>query len=178
MTDLRRLPVLAGLRPETTDRYRLQGVAADGNLYRSEVLTFTTPAAAESPYAGNRALGADVVDVSSEFSAAFAATDAVAGDPNTERSVRETVRMRSSPSTSARKRRSGRSHFRTRTMRDGSSITETFTIETENSTYRPFPAGAPVEVSFNARRPTFRVESSTGGNAGAVEIEVYGWGNG
>lgn len=36
-------PVMSGLQPGTEYHYRLQGVATDGRIYRSEVMTFTTP---------------------------------------------------------------------------------------------------------------------------------------
>lgn len=167
-------PVMTELQPETTYQYRLQGVAADGNLYRSEVFTFTTPAAAESAHGDNLAHGATIVDVSSEFSSAFAATNAVDGDVGTEWSTTGdgddafiTIDLGAETAIAA-------VAFRTRSMGDGSSVTETFTIEAAGTTYGPFPAGDPVEVSLEARELTFQVDSSTGGNTGAVEIEVYG----
>ena len=165
--------VMTGLRPETTYQYRLQGVAADGNLYRSEVFTFTTPATTESAYGENLARRAVVVDVSSEFSSSFAAANAVDGDVSTEWSSEGdgddayiTIDLGQETAITA-------VAFRTRSMGDGSSITETFTVEAADTTYGPFLAGEPVEVSLTARLLTFRVESSTGGNTGAVEIEVY-----
>lgn len=168
--------VMTGLRPETTYQYRLQGVAVDGNLYRSEVFTFTTPAPAENAHGENLAQGAEVVDVSSEFSSSFAATNAVDGDVSTEWSTEGdgdgddayiTIDLGQETAITA-------VAFRTRSMGDGSSIAETFTVETAETTFGPFPAGEAVEVSLTARQLTFRVESSTGGNTGAVEIEVYG----
>ncbi|CAN5203435.1 hypothetical protein BH18ACT5_BH18ACT5_19600 [soil metagenome] len=80
--------VVAGLEPDTEYAYRLQGVGVDGRLYRSDIYTFRTPPAAESSLGPNLARGATVLDVSSEFSAAFAASNAVDGDPSTEWSSR------------------------------------------------------------------------------------------
>lgn len=166
--------VMTGLRPETTYQYRLQGVAADGNLYRSDVFTFTTPAATENAYGENLAQGATVVDVSSEFNSSFAATNAVDGDVSTEWSsdgdgddAYITIDLGQETAITA-------VAFRTRSMGDGSSITETFTVEAGDATYGPFPAGEPVEVTLTTTQLTFRVETSTGGNTGAVEIEIYG----
>lgn len=65
-------PTLDGLAPETTYSFVLQGADADGTLYRSEVMEFTTPTAAPAQTPGrNLATDATVVDVSSEFAAAI-----------------------------------------------------------------------------------------------------------
>ncbi|WP_324273629.1 fibronectin type III domain-containing protein [Blastococcus brunescens] len=76
--------VMGGLQPDTEYFYRVQGSGADGNLYRSELMTFRTPAADGGAPGENVASGADVADVSSEFSDAFAAGNAVDGDLTTE----------------------------------------------------------------------------------------------
>jgi phosphodiesterase/alkaline phosphatase D-like protein len=57
--------ILGGLEPDTEYFCRLQGVGVDGRLYRSELLTFRTPPAAEGSPGRNVALGAEVTDVSS-----------------------------------------------------------------------------------------------------------------
>ncbi|MEX1044262.1 MAG: discoidin domain-containing protein [Acidimicrobiia bacterium] len=168
--------VMTGLQPETTYQYRLQGVAADGNLYRSEVLTFTTPAADETltRFGENVAIDAAVVEVSSEFSDDFTAANAVDGDLGTEWSSQGdgddaflTVDLGRIVDATA-------VLFRTRSMGDGSSITETFNVVVDGTTFGPFPAGAdPVEVSFTGQIVTFEVASSTGGNTGAVEVEIF-----
>ena len=63
-------------------------------------------------------------------------------------------------------------------MSDGSSITTTYTVTVDDGTvFGPFDAGMTpplVDVEFSGRILRFDVESSTGGNTGAVEIEVYG----
>ena len=123
-------PVLTGLKPETTYFYRLQGVGPDGTLYQSELLTFTTPAAQEVDAGTNLALAATVVDVSSEFSDAFAAANAIDGNPATEWSSRGdgddayiTVDLGAERTVTGLR-------FVTREMSDGSSITTTYTVRT------------------------------------------------
>jgi len=171
-------PVLTGLEPETTYFYRLQGVGPDGTLYQSELLTFTTPPAEEADVAANLALEATVVDVSSEFSDAFAAANAIDGDPATEWSSRGdgddayiTIDLGAERTVTALR-------FVTREMSDGSSITTTYTVTVDDGeVLGPFDAGLDpplVEVQFTGRVLRFDVENSTGGNTGAVEIEIYG----
>ena len=167
--------VMTGLQPNTEYQYRLQGVAADGNIYRSEVFTFTTPSAATTgDFGPNVATGANVVDVSSEFSADFAAANAVDGDLATEWSSRGdgndafiTIDLGEVTDVTA-------VSFRTRSMSDGSAIAETFTVEVDGTMYGPFPAGPTAsEASFTGRMLTFHVASSSGGNTGAIEVEVF-----
>lgn len=171
-------PILTGLAPATTYFYRLQGVGADGTLYQSELLTFTTPAAREVNAGDNLALSATVVEVSSEFSEAFAAANAVDGDPATEWSSRGdgddasiTIDLGMDTTVTAIR-------FVTREMSDGSSIATTYTVTIDDGTsLGPFDAGLTpplVEVDLVGRVLRFEVDSSTGGNTGAVEIEVYG----
>ncbi len=166
--------LMTDLQPATEYEYRLQGVAADGRIYRSEVMTFTTPEAATGAFGDNVAIGTSVTDVSSEFSADFAAVNAVDGDLATEWSSRGdgddafiTIDLGGPVEVSA-------VGFRTRSMSDGSATTDTFTVEVDGQFYGPFPAGpAPSQVSFTGRTVTFNVESSSGGNTGAVEVEIF-----
>ncbi len=165
--------------------YVLQGTTADGTLYRSEVATFTIPvtdapeAAPEPDLGPNLAVGATVVDVSSEFNDAFAAANAVDGDLSTEWSTREdgddgaiTIDLGAETDVTG-------VAFLTRSMADGSAITETFTVTIGGETFGPFPAGSPsqariAELAATGRELTFEVATSTGGNVGAVEIQVFG----
>lgn len=165
--------------------YVLQGTTADGTLYRSEIDTFTIPvtdagAAAPEPDLGpNLAVGATVVDVSSEFNEAFAGTNAVDGDLTTEWSSAQdgddgsiTIDLGTETAVTG-------VAFLTRSMADGSAITETFTVTVDGETFGPFPAGSPsqariAELTATGRELRFDVETSTGGNVGAVEIQVFG----
>lgn len=80
-------PIMGGLAPETTYVYRLQGSDANGILYVSDVMTFTTaadPSANEINVAGS-AVGATVTAFSSQFNAtSFAAANAIDDNPATE----------------------------------------------------------------------------------------------
>ena len=161
--------LLGGLQPGTAFVFRLQGSGVDGNLYRSRLYSFRTPV---PPIAApeNHAIGARMTDVSSEFSAAFLAANAVDGDLSTEWSTRGdgddafiTLDLGRVLDVSA-------VAFRTRQMGDGSSMTATFSITVDGEAYGPFPAGPePVPVEFSGRIVRLDVDTSTGGNTGAVE---------
>ncbi len=178
---------LPDVEPGVEYSYVLQGTTADGQLFRSEVDTFTIEAAAETPEDAdtvdrgpNLALDATVSDVSSEFGDSFAAELAIDGDLRTEWSSQQDgdgafITLDLGEPTSI-----GAVAFITRSMADGTAITETFTVTTDDGTVLgPFPAGSPAvarvaDVDVTARTLTFTVESSTGGNVGAVEVQVYG----
>ncbi len=62
-------------------------------------------------------------------------------------------------------------------MTDGSAITDTFTMTVDGTTLGPFPTGGePVllDPPVTGRSVRFDAESTTGGNTGAVEIEIFG----
>lgn len=168
--------VLSGLQPDTEYEYRLQGVGSDGRLYRSDVYRFRTPEAVVSELGPNLAVDGSVVEVSSEFSDGFRADFAVDGDIGTEWSSRGdgddafiTLDLGSEADVSG-------VAFRTREMSDGSAITSSFTVTVDDGeTFGPYPAGSdPVDVEFRGQVLRFDVAESTGGNTGAVEIEVFG----
>lgn len=170
--------LLTDLEPETTYFYRLQGVGEDGNLYRGELSTFTTPAAQEVDAGSNLAVGATVIDVSSEFSDSFAGANAIDGSPSTEWSTSGdgddgfiTIDLGSPESVVAVR-------FVTREMSDGSSIATTYTVTVDDGeVLGPFDAGLDpptIDVEFTGQVIRFDIVSSTGGNTGAVEIEILG----
>lgn len=167
--------LMTNLEPNTEYQYRLQGVAADGHLYRSEVFTFTTPAAEVNNRGTNLAVGSTVVEVSSQFSDGFAGTNAIDGDIGTEWSSAGdgddafiTIDLGKQTAITA-------VAFRTRSMSDGSAITSTYTVEVDGTVYGPFPAGPePSDVTFDGQVLTYRVDTSSGGNTGAVEVEAFG----
>ena len=64
--------------------------------------------------------------------------------------------------------------FQTRQMSDGSALTQTFTVTADGSTFGPFPADAVAPLTVSAQVLRFDVATSTGGNTGAAEIEVFG----
>ncbi|MDP5184350.1 discoidin domain-containing protein [Blastococcus sp. BMG 814] len=170
--------VMRGLEPGTEYFYRVQGSGADGRLYRSELMTFRTPDAEVAEVPGeNAALGAEVVDVSSEFSDAFAAGNAVDGDLGTEWSSDGDGDDASITLDLGRAVDVVGLTLRSRSMSDGTSVVETFTVTVDDGqTYGPFEAGAAVvvnEADFTGRVLRFDAETTTGGNTGAAEIEVY-----
>lgn len=165
---------LTGLTPDTRYLYRLQGVGPDGTLYQSDVFEFRTPEASGDAAPGeNVAVGATVVDVSSEFSDGFAAANALDGDGGTEWSSSGDGDDAYITVDLGREVEAVAVGFRTRSMTDGTSITETFTVTVDDGeALGPFPAGI-AEVAFNGQVVRFDVATSTGGNTGAVEVEVY-----
>jgi hypothetical protein len=168
-----------------TYTFVVQGTTADGTLYRSDVGTFQIRDAAAAPPSTSEAPGtniapnATVIAVSSEFSDAFAATNAIDDDLASEWSTRGdgddgslTLDLGSEVDIVA-------VDFVTRSMADGSAITSTFTVSVDGgAVLGPFPAGSPAQArpaSIDARGRVIRfdVESSSGGNVGAVEVRVY-----
>lgn len=177
---------LPGAEPGTEYYFRVQGSAANGRQYRSETATFTiaepAPGSAPASEATGEPLSLDAatVEASSEFSDAWAAVNAVDGDPATEWSTAGdgddgwiTVDLGAPTEV-------GGVEFVTRSMADGTAITETFTVSVDGGApLGPFPAGNLVDPRFAMLELTgqelrFDVDTSTGGNVGAVEIRVFG----
>jgi hypothetical protein len=165
--------LLGGLQPDTEYFYRLQGVGIDGRLYRSDLLTFRTPPASETLPGENAAAGAAVVDVSSEFSETFGAANSVDGDLATEWSSNGDGDGAYLVIDLGREVDVVAVGFHTRSMSDGTATTETYTVTVDDTdTYGPFPVGR-AEVNFTGRIVRFDVDTSSGGNTGATEIEVF-----
>jgi hypothetical protein len=165
--------LLADLRPDTVYVLRFQGSGEDGQLYRSETMSFRTPVAAVGS-ADNLALDASVADVSSEFSSGFAAGNAIDGDLATEWSSSGDGDDAFITLDLGRPTPVGGVVFRTRAMSDGSATAQTFLVIADGRPFGPFRAGPePARVDVTARELRFEIDSSTGGNTGAVEIGVY-----
>lgn len=169
-------PRTVGLEPGTEYRYVLQGSDAAGNLYRSDVMTFRTPETAEEAAPGrNVAPQASVADVSSEFSGAFAAGNAIDGDLGTEWSSAGdgddawiTLDLgRDTDIVGVR--------WRTRQMSDGTATVGSYTVTIDDGeTFGPFPVqDHAAKLQVRGRRLRFDAVETTGGNTGAVEIEVH-----
>ncbi len=175
--------LLPGAEPGVEYTFVVQGTTADGTLYRSEVSTFTLTelesVAPPSDTRPNLALGASVTDVSSEFGSAFAAANAVDGDLSTEWSTAGDGDEAFITIDLGEPVEVGGVEFLTRSMTDGSAITDTFALRVDGGeTLGPFPAGNPAEtatahVSVTGQVLTFEVVTSSGGNTGAVEIRVF-----
>lgn len=172
--------VLRDLLPNTTYHYRLTATDAQGRVYQTpELRSFTTGAApAETVDGANAARGAKVVDVSSEWGPGFEARNALDGDLATEWSSAGDGDGAFLAIDLGSPRQITGVAFRTRQMSDGSAITRTFSVVIDGDTrLGPFPAGdrrqaRVATVSVNGRRVRFEVADSTGGNTGAVEVEV------
>jgi hypothetical protein len=169
--------VLTGLEPGTEYYYRVQGSGSDGKLYQSELMTFRTPDGEVERPGENAAVGATVVGVSSEFSAAFAAENAFDGDPATEWSSAGdgddawiTVDLGEPVDIIG-------IGFHSRQMGDGTAVIERFTVTIDDgAVLGPFPAGSgmsSVDIETTGQVLRFDAVATTGGNTGAAEIEVY-----
>ena len=178
--------VLPDVEPGREYRFLVQGTTADGTLHRSEVSTFTIEGGAapepEPPdvqVGEELSLGATVLDASSSFSEGFAADNAFDGDDRTEWSTRGDGDSGFITVDLGEQARIGAVEFVTRSMADGSAITDTFTVTVDGGPpLGPFPAGTPArrrltELATEGRELRFDVETSTGGNVGAIEIRVY-----
>lgn len=169
-------PLLTGLQPNTEYQYILQGSDAAGTIYRSDLMIFTTPPASENAFGTNIAPTGTITAVSSEFSDAFAATNAIDGNIGTEWSTADDgdnayieIDLGQPQSITA-------IAFRTRQMTDGTAITETFTVTIDNQVYGPYPTGTEPAVlaePVTARTVRADAQQTTGGNTGATEIEIY-----
>lgn len=180
--------VLPGAEAGKTYFFRVQGTTADGSQYRSETGTFTIPDLAASDgtddetmvdHGENLATAATVVDVSSIFGTGWEAQNAIDGDLNSEWASASdgddgsiTIDLGSVQDIAG-------VEFLTRSMLDGTATTEMFTITIDSGeTFGPFPAGNPVtsnfaEAEFSSQVIRFDVETSTGGNVGAIEVRVF-----
>ena len=170
--------VMTGLEPGKQYFYRVQGSGADGNLYRSDLMSFRTPEADGAPGPGeNVALDATVVDVSSEFSADFGADAAVDGNLGTEWSSAGDGDDASITLDLGRSVSIVGIAVRSRSMSDGSSVVETFTVTVDGGqTYGPFDAGTAgvlAQVELTGRVLRIDADRTSGGNTGAAEIEIY-----
>lgn len=138
----------------------------------------TVTVAPSSPARLNLALEAVVLETSSDFSDTFQGANAIDGLIATEWSSRGDGDDAYIVIDLGEEMDVTGIGFRTREMTDGSSITNTFTVTIDDGeVLGPFDAGVGLAVNdFTASGRIFRIdmESTTGGNTGAVEIEIYG----
>jgi hypothetical protein len=178
--------VLPDVEPGQRYHYVVQGTTADGTLYRSKPGTFTidpdlVAAVEESDVAvgANLALDAEVTETSSVFSKSFAAANAVDDDVDSEWSSRGDGDDGFISLDLGREQAIGAVEFVTRSMPDGSAITRTFTVSVDGRPpLGPFEAGTVARRSINplvatGRTLRFEVDTSTGGNVGALEVRVF-----
>lgn len=180
-------PVLFDLEPDTEYVFRMQGIGEDGTIYVSDLYTLRTLPASEVSSANllSPDNGLMVLEVSSNFGGgpddgrwgilnAFddnAATEwSSNGDGDDAYFVVDLGERYHVTSID----------YRTRAMNDGTAITESFTVTTDDGeVYGPFEVEAytdltTFEVDFETRTLRYDVETSTGGNTGIIDIAVYG----
>ena len=176
---------LPGAEAGETYFFRVQGSTADGSFYETELMSFTLPEADAMPggtegtaHGANLALEATLIEVSSEFGAAWAGSNAIDGDNSTEWSSAGdgdeafiTLDLGSpQPVVGV--------EFITRTMADGTATANTFWVTVDDGDrLGPFNAGNPADPMFNGANFTgrilrFEIDTSTGGNTGAIEVRV------
>jgi F5/8 type C domain len=171
--------VLSGLTPGTTYRYKLTATDAQGLVFQTPGLAaFTTPREAAAQVR-DVAIGAKVVAVSSQYSDAYRASNAVDGNLSTEWASDGDGNRAFITIELQREYKINGVAFISREMSDGSAVTLTFAVVVDGrKRYGPFPAGNALDpriarVSFSGRSLRFEVVTSTGGNTGAAEIEVF-----
>jgi hypothetical protein len=179
--------LLTGLVLDSVYYARLQGVGPDGTLYRSEEYTFRAAPAAESGGGPNVALaenGGRVAGVSSNFGGgpddgpwgALSATDGDGGTAWSSDGDGDDAWIEIGLAAETRVTRVG---FWTRSMGSSAEIHAFQIITDRGETFGPFHVGDAsqpyyFETDFVARRLRFEALMTSGGNTGAVEIEVYG----
>lgn len=176
--------VLPGAMAGSTYFFRVQGSVANGNQYRSPVDAFTIPAfegevGDDIARGTNLATGATIVEVSSVFGPGFEAENAIDGDNNTEWASAGDGDDGFIVLDLGSEQEIAGIEFITRSMLDGTATAEMITATIGNETFGPFPAGNPADPRFAAlsatgQRVRFDVDTSTGGNVGAIEVNVYG----
>lgn len=178
--------VLPGAQQGVEYQFRVQGSTADGRQFRSESGTFTIPvsdddagAMDEIVHGDNLALDATLIEASSIFGPGWEGEHALDDDTNTEWASSGdgdegfiTIDLGSEQDVVG-------VEFLTRRMLDGTATTEMYTVTVDGGeTFGPFPAGNPANPNFTAidftgQQIRFDVDSSTGGNVGAIEVRVF-----
>lgn len=180
-------PVLIGLAPDAVYYLRLQGVGPNGTLYRSEEYTLRTlPAGGTSGPVNlaSTARGARISGVSSQYGGAatdgaFAAMRAIDDNPSTQWSSNGDgdgawIEIELPAPTHVT-----RVGFWTRTMGSTAQISSFRIVTEQGEEIGPFSLSDAAQIvyfdtDFTARRLRFEAVETSGGNTGAVEIEVYG----
>lgn len=161
----------------------LANTGGDPNEEASGMPTAPGGVATESDVPGttartNLAVGASVVETSSEFNENFAGSNAIDGSLATEWSTRGDGDEAFIVIDLGAPQEITGVGFRTREMSDGTSTTESYTVTIDDGeSLGPFDAGVGLVVSdFTATGQVVRIDlvTTTGGNTGAVEIEIYG----
>jgi hypothetical protein len=174
--------LMRGLEPDTVYRYRLQGSGPDGTLYASNTMTFRTAMLSGQPDAlgvnvATAAQGARVTRASSEFSSAFGAANAIDGNASTEWSTAGDGNAALITVTLPKPVTVSGFGLWTRTMGSSAQIRRFEVLNENGDRFGPFDVADAKSVhrfaaTGSGRTFTFRVLDSSGGNTGAVEVEV------
>ncbi len=182
-------PLLSGLQPDTDYHVRLQGVGQDGTLYRSQDYTFRTPrgdASETRPTGTNLALsagGAKIAGVSSNYggdnTSSYGANNAIDGNPATQWSSNGDGNKAWIEIELPAKAHITNIGFWSWTMGSSAEIHTFRVIADGGHSYGPFTLADAGSIhyfatDFTAQRLRFEAVDTSGGNTGAVEIEVYG----
>ncbi len=180
-------PVMLELEPDTEYVFRMQGVGEDGVLYVSELYSFRTLAASDQPSDNllSPENGAVVTDVSSNFGGQpndgrWGIFNAFDGNPATEWSSNGDGDGAFFVIDLGGAHQIDTIEYWTRTMADGTAITESFTVTIDTGeTFGPFELPGTdqayvFEVDFVTSTLRFDVETSTSGNTGVREAAAYG----
>lgn len=126
----------------------------------------------------NLALQGTVVDVSSEFNENFAGANAIDGSLSTEWSTLGDGDDAYIVIDLGAQVQVAGFGFRSREMSDGSAVTNAYTITVDGGEpIGPFAAGLGLttsEYAVTGQVFRFDMEETTGGNTGAIELEIYG----
>jgi hypothetical protein len=169
--------VMLGLQPATTYYYRFVGTDATGRSYAGTGGTFRTDPAPRLPPGRNLAPAAGVSAVSSQYSDAYAAANAIDDNSSTEWATKGDGDHASITIDLGRTYDITGVGFRPRQMSDGTSIITAVEIVVDGHRYGPFKTAPGLSViRLNARGRTVRIDAvhSTGGNTGAQDIAIYG----
>jgi hypothetical protein len=169
--------VMVGLAPATTYYYRFEGTDEAGRSYAGAGGTFRTDPAPTLPAGRNLAPAAKVTAVSSQYSDAYAAANAIDDNPSTEWATKGDGDHASITVDLGRTFNITGVGFRTRQMSDGTSIITAIEIVIDGHRYGPFKTARGLSViRLHARGRTVRIDAvhSTGGNTGAQDIAIYG----
>src|SRR3990172_3252848 len=176
-------PILTGLAPDTVYYFRLQGVAPDGTLYRGEEYILRTLPAAGAAGPANLATTARISAVSSQYGGGanetLAAIRAIDGDPSTQWSSDGDGDKAWIEIELAAPTRVERVGFWTRTMGSSAQVLSFRITTDQGEDLGPFELSDAAQIytfdtDFTAGRLRFEAVETSGGNTGAVEIEVYG----
>lgn len=176
---------LRGLPPDSVIHYRIQGAAPDGAIYVSRDLTFQTPpsgaAAGARRNLASLQAGARIAEASSVFgsSPAWKAENAIDGDPRTEWSSQGDGNRAFLTVDLGKVTEVAEVGAWTRTMGTSAQISSFRVVGDGGIIAGPFDLPDALRLhSFPVRLTTrllrFEVVSSSGGNAGFVEVGAYG----